>query len=145
MLNKFRGLRFRVWTTFQKRFLFTENGLDFSKVLDEKYIYGEYSSHLSDFIFEDKLNPWKIQQSTGLADKNGQEICEGDIICIDGKKESLVGVYFQYGCFGVKSSDYGSFYHFLNNTLFDLDLSKYIILNAEVVGNVFENTELIKK
>jgi len=85
------------------------------------------------FIFE----CYKIMQYTGLKDKNGKEIYEGDIV----KEEDDGGVY-QVKYFG--EDDYPAFD--LEPSL-DVDSNGLSFLTAatgcEVIGNVYENPELI--
>jgi hypothetical protein len=68
-------------------------------------------------------------QFTGLHDKNGKQIYEGDIlkhpICLTGKV-----IYFQpYAQFTVES----------NGFLYDLNVNS----ECEVIGNIYENPELL--
>ncbi len=81
-----------------------------------------------------------IQQSTGLKDKNGKEIFEGDIIQLNNKNyEVLFGSYFTKSDVGhgVHLAESGNKNEF-PKTICDLDFD-YVI-----IGNIFQNSELLK-
>jgi len=73
-----------------------------------------------------------LMQYTGLKDKNGKEIFEGDEINVDGyisQEGNRHYVEFYKGAFG-------------SNVYSDFELlSKY--KNIEIIGNIYENPELI--
>lgn len=80
-------------------------------------------------------------QYTGLKDKNGKEIYEGDICAIDDLYCTQITVMFKNLAFtGISKEHYAisSKGEFPNN---GYSLSHY---NLEVIGNIYENPELIK-
>ena len=112
-----RQLKFRAWDGFNKKMsFFTMNDL---------------------CIWEDSnpekpsaLDEWT--QYTGLHDKNGKEIYEGDII---GKwDKALWEVGFNEG----------RFCFIYNDGRKAFSMSKSVLRNKEIIGNIYENPDLLK-
>lgn len=80
-----------------------------------------------DLLFKTNINDLDFQEFTGLLDKNGKEIYEGDIIEFDYPME----VIFDKGCWFVKTKG-------------GLSLLLGYTYDGEVIGNVFENKNLLK-
>ena len=103
---------------------------------------------------EDKI----VMQYTGLKDKKGKEIYEGDIIIIDNKHASLGSdiiktVLFKNGMFGVSEDAYS--FISLKEFFVGVESTKKYISNygeifeeykavVEVIGNIYKNPELIR-
>lgn len=84
--------------------------------------YNEPSSH---YI----VNPETIGQYTGLKDKNGTKIFEGDIILLKGYDEPYQ-VVFDESCFQV----YSDSVRYAMDNFYDYEI--------EVIGNIYDNPEL---
>ena len=83
-----------------------------------------------------KFDIAEINQYTGLKDKNNKEIYEGDILS-DGNDEKPYKVIFKNGSFRAEFE--GDFEEY------SFDLSDVVLQGCEVVGNIYENPELIKE
>ena len=134
-----RTIKFRAWDTFDKKFLFPwPEGF---------YIFGETTCF--DLVCQQltkregipsllRMNDVEIQQFTGLKDKNGKEIYEGDMVrvrCCG--KIATMHVYFKGGCFGWGRRD-GEHLGAYSFDPFEKGDS------PEVIGNRYENPELLE-
>lgn len=77
------------------------------------------------------LNEVELMQYTGLKDKNGVEIYEGDIVR-HATDEGVYKIIFEDGGFYVKN-------------LFEYDFQTINEYPLEVIGNIYENPELLKE
>lgn len=130
-----RDIKFRVWDTENKEMLKVQE-LDF-----EDTFYGGRLSIRTDeyndyFDMEDMI----LMQYTGLKDKNGKEIYEGDIVRIKGEIELLdikgkveySETFAQYIITNTKNIAHET------EALGDYE-------NIEVIGNEFDNPELLEE
>lgn len=80
-------------------------------------------------------NDMELMQYTGLKDKNGIEIYEGDIILWVTKHRGQIirAIEYKYGCFGVHG--------FLECT--HITFANILDHEIEVIGNIYENSELV--
>jgi uncharacterized phage protein (TIGR01671 family) len=105
-------------------------------------------------ISPDQLQSWNVwlfndpqyafMQFTGLKDKNGKEIYEGDLLALkheDGTNRFVYEVRYEdakFVCYHV-NRDYGKWGNL--HRAFDPDFQEYTFV---VIGDVFSNPELIK-
>jgi hypothetical protein len=85
---------------------------------------------IADFLsHDDPSSPMVLMQYTGLKDKNGKEIYEGDILRFDFYYRPMVVEYEGWG-FGCIRDD----------GIKEMPNKEY----REVIGNIYENKELLK-
>jgi uncharacterized phage protein (TIGR01671 family) len=119
-----RELKFRAWDNLKKEWL-------------KKKVY-HFNPHfneegIGEFKLEQHPEGFTIQQYTGLKDKNGKEIYEGDILKWYEGENNLSEVIFQNGSFMVRGINWGAFWY----------ISDYYDVYTWF-GNIFENPELLK-
>ncbi len=121
-------------------------------VLNDEWIYGDLV-HRTDSpktISSVQINGIGVKedtvgQFTGLFDKNGKEIYEGDIISVNGKYPKLVKYIGEYASFCVANISY------LNKKWISpwqqVSPSWWNDFKREirVIGNIYDNPELIKE
>jgi len=83
------------------------------------------------------LEDWILMQFTGLKDKNGKEIYEGDIVKI-GINYEVVWDKYRWGI----KKEYRDGVHIVGLTKTNLGYYKN---ETEVIGNIYENKNLIKE
>lgn len=104
----------------------------------EMYRNRPYRFRANDFeytIMLAKVDPKTIGQFTGLTDKNGNKIFEGDIVKCLSLEYGYVNKEVYY------AEDRARFV--LGSLGSDYDFEEYI--NVEVIGNIYDNPELLEK
>lgn len=112
-----------------------------------QWIYGCYLSDHDGYSYHElildsttgfsyEVDPITVSQFTGLYDKNGKEIYEGDILLVgnDGYENTYNKVGIKDGCFGYVGEVDGKIFPFCDYNV-----------TEEIVGNIYDHPELIKE
>lgn len=148
-----RDIKFRVWSKESKKMYLPKKGCDFLVRIDGEYFVDE------DIVENVGLIPVKkddyvLMQYTGLKDKNRKEIYEGDIVNLGGDGSILDKEGNWWGASGpagysspvqvvMWDEEQTGFDPFAN---YDCDCGVYMEASkCEVVGNIYENPNLLKE
>lgn len=100
----------------------------------EYYIQNENGSYL--------VIPETVGQYTGLTDKNSNKIFEGDIVKVCRGKDIEKGIVY----YDERIGTYAVLYNDENiNLFFDIFTSKDPNVYIEIIGNIHDNSELLKE
>ena len=118
--------KFRAWDNWRKKM----------SVVDRIYIdtkgvrlYDDFGEYWRDF------RDVGLMQSTGLKDKNGKEIFEGDILK---SNKYITSVFYERGAYCVKFSR-------TPNTTVTMNVISFIEkYKTKIIGNIYENPELLE-
>ena len=128
---------FRAWDKITKQY-YAVKGLEYDDDgnLDEVYLAGVKISESNPVFNLRKPNDVVLEQYTGLKDRNGNEICEGDIVLdyYDGEDAFIVEWDKDTVSFILTDTDNMICVNF-DNYFPDKEL--------EVIGNIHENPELL--
>ena len=143
-----REIKFRAWDKKQKRMIYNVASIHFEKsgelLCISEFVAGRY---FPKDIFADNII---LMQYTGLKDKNGREIYEGDIVKV--KNHTFGEKYRNYLCFMVnRDKRTGAWELFFINNKGKMEVAPdwantdLYEGKVEIIGNIYENPELLKE
>ncbi|MCM3456580.1 YopX family protein [Heyndrickxia oleronia] len=137
-----RELKFRAFVKDKKKVL-PVYSLDFSWIESEPVTVASCGDLNCGLCFDayEKENV-EIMQYTGLKDKNGKEIYEGDILKVRKSISDETEVYFRVKYTGAAFALVHPEYH---NAIYMEVMPWYVRETAEVIGNIYENPNLLKE
>jgi uncharacterized phage protein (TIGR01671 family) len=121
-----REIKFRAWQKHHKQMVKVTR-IDFNRNL----ITADYGEKTVPRFNTFEQDNFILMQYTGLKDKNGREIYEGDIVKSD-NGEAIDKIVYKQGAFYVES---------IKRNLLDELLSD---VETEVIGNIYANPELLE-
>jgi uncharacterized phage protein (TIGR01671 family) len=126
-----REIKFRAWD--KERGVMLSTDTDNWSVGKTEWYENEELMMLSGIEDMAKMEQYVLMQYTGLKDKNGKEIFEGDIVQDENGMDAKV--YFAEGVAQFRLCFY-NIDHF--EDMYDME-------STEVIGNIYENPELLKE
>ena len=92
-----------------------------------------------------KVDPSTVGQYTGLKDKNGERIFEGDIIAVpyEEDRDPVEGIfiYYENGKVYFDETHFGWYVKFVGD---ELSLWEFDDCGVEIIGNIHDNPEFMK-
>lgn len=139
---KKKETKFRAWDKIEKRMIYSDD-MEFSASEDMDHDLYELSVFFGWISGENSKDNYELMQYTGLLDKSGKEIYEGDLI----SKEN--GEIIFEVIFDDKDAAWAAVRITEEDGVPPMVPDEWYLYNAikyyEVIGNIFKNSELLKK
>ena len=142
-----RDIKFRGFTINEEKYGNGKDGWIYGNLLllDNKKAQIQ---DINDDNFLEFVDIKSLGEYTGLKDKNGKEIYEGDIVKVKlykGEEEKyFIGKVEYFGGNFIVDADNNSEYHVYDLDGFGIDY-RYNLEDCEVIGNIYDNPELLEE
>lgn len=95
-------------------------------------------------VFE--VDPATVGQYTGLKDKNGKEVYEGDILLLSDKKSHSEDVVVEHGLYGWTffNPRTATFYSDGSHTYVAIENHRFMFGTGAIIGNIHDDSELLR-
>lgn len=140
--------KFRIWDKEQNKYFSFE---DFKR-FDVEF---NFDPTTNEVVCEYDKNRYIVLSSTGLKDKNGKLIYEGDVLdlYVSSKKLYRYEVKYEIGSFMLVSQDeifdfpnvWNDYVYPLSQLYYEYQNEENCIDECEVIGNIYENPELLEQ
>lgn len=129
--------KFMAWDK-KYKMIMTVNEIDFEK--NKVWLEADNGDHENRHTLTRDFNDVVLMQSTGLKDKNGVEIFEGDVVLANGVQVTVSFGEQKY------EENYGDETYYIGFNVFTkMGYGMLIPVKFEVLGNIHENPELLSK
>ena len=146
--------KFRFWSN-EQHFMLYEDSIEMTNLghligSGKNITWGEYCKKYYYELLNDPYD-YSSMQFIGTLDKKGKEIYEDDIVQFQNKKCRVIYSTY-YGCYGLERK-VGSWENIVKHNLqghqgsstkYSPYLWNWLSKKVEVIGNVYENTELVE-
>lgn len=100
----------------------------------------------NNFVWKREVDPNTVGQFTGLKDKNGKEIYEGDIMCLSDRGSHKEEVIVEHGLYGwtFYNPKTATFHSDGSHTYYAVENYRFMFGTGVCIGNIHDNPELLE-
>lgn len=144
-----REIKFRAWDNKKKEWLlgYEMPNLGGFSLFGECVLFGEWSNILNQYLFDrdgHNADDLIVMQLTGLKDKDGKEIYEGDIVSYKKHDRYLLNDFVGEVRWATPGYLIKCPTKYIDLSRVD-ELQRDLLDHLEVVGNIYENPDLLKQ